>query len=131
MTALEMPSTPPWPYFGVSNKDFLRALMTEKTIEVRSPIERRWLERRTVCAAIASIIGHYWCEACAARGIVTSNRLEGHHIGKRNMYLSCYRHCKKLMFRRRALVQLIIEIEQHCIILCKTCHEHIHHSPAS
>ena len=118
-----------WGWSVLSSLALLQWLWAAADVRCNNKAEESALAQRTRIAAVDCLLGGYCCEACRAKGILTIDRLEGHHVENREMYLSDYRHCITQKFRRRALQKLIEEVRQRMRLLCKTCHEMAHHAP--
>ena len=110
------------------SEEFLAELRQEKKWPYADDAARRLLELKTRAAVVITEIGYLGCEACAKSGPTGDLRLEGHHTGRRNLYLSEYRHNLKPAFRRMALDRLTEEVRRNTRMLCKRHHENAHHS---
>lgn len=99
-------------------------------VECEDKASEAALSQLTTEAMIASICGAVKCEVCGVGPHSPTRQLEGHHHKSRRMYISEYRHCIKQKFRRRAMRRLASELVHRVVMLCKSCHETVHHGPS-
>lgn len=117
-----------WPWSVLTSFALLQWLWAAGDIPWKDKAEAAAMAKRTRYAVLDYFLGGYCCEACRANGIWNSEKLEGHHVGEKKMYLSDYRHCMKQNFRREQLRNLIKEVKKRIRLLCKSCHEMAHHA---
>ncbi len=89
--------------------------------------ERTQLRHETIHAIACYLWGSFECAMCLHHGRHTVDKVEGHHVKAVNMYISDYKHNKKRKNRRKRIRELLLEMATSVVLLCKTCHELVHH----
>lgn len=89
------------------------------------------IQQRVIQIVAKQTYGSYACSTCLSRGKFVDADLEGHHISPGHMKISEYRHCYGYKRRQAAVQRLVHEMERHVVLLCKQCHEVVHHRPTA
>jgi hypothetical protein len=115
-----------YPYYYLSARDFICLLLTEEVMRPQSYEEKKALEQRTLQDLCVVLFGDWKCFGCNS---CRDTRIEGYHLSPMKMKISEYRHCIFLQARTQAIRRLFDELYWRIALLCKTCHETIHHCP--
>lgn len=109
------------------NARFLQVMREAEEVPWTTYDERKFLERRTVRALCVEIFGAYECYSCGASPRDLNHVLEGHHVKSSKMYVSDYHHAMKRNERRMNIANLGRELTDNIRMVCKACHETVHH----
>jgi ribosomal protein L32 len=115
---------------STSPVDYLRWLWEADYVDYKDYEERHQLQVKAVKMLMFFIVGAWKCEGCHVALSGWGHVGEFHHVYKPNMKVSEYRHNKRRESRQRALQKLWDELTTCAVLLCKNCHESVHHAPA-
>jgi len=84
------------------------------------------LTQRTVHELCLLVYDFRECSFCRLGGLSVRTNLEGHHHGKKTIAVSDYKHGMKSEGRQRRIQQLLHEMAESVVLLCRRCHLDVH-----
>lgn len=79
------------------------------------------MEDKCLRGMVLSLNKKWKCVNCSS-----TKNLDGHHKRPGKVYLSEYRHCKKLRFRAEQIKKVKKEFQKKLELRCRSCHQKLH-----